>query len=232
MKLTIQRPNLREQIYEVLKKYIIYGEIKPGQKINEEEIGRQLNVSRTPIRETLLRLEHEGIVRITPRRGAFVVSQSKKRIMDVLHLREFIEGLIVREAVDSLTDETINLLELCLGRQEAIINRESDENRLLDGSLIDAEFHTILQDACRNDLARNVMDTVNLHLQFIRLRTVILPGRIEKTYQEHLKVMEAIVQRDADRAEALMRRHVRSVRMDAWKNIEDDQSVEKGDKPS
>ncbi len=74
-----ERTNLRDQVYDILKKRIILRQINSGKKINEEELAKSLGVSRTPIRETLLRLEHEGIVKIIPRRGAFVVSQSKKR---------------------------------------------------------------------------------------------------------------------------------------------------------
>ena len=97
-----KRINLRDQIHDILKKRIILKEIGSGEKINEEELARALGVSRTPIRETLLRLEHEGIVKIIPRRGAFVVSQSLKEVIDLLQVREVLEGLVVRLATEKM----------------------------------------------------------------------------------------------------------------------------------
>ncbi len=78
----IESPNLRERVYEILKKSIILQEIPLGEKIDEEFLANRFGVSRTPIRESLCRLENEGIVKIIPRRGAFVVKHSKERIID------------------------------------------------------------------------------------------------------------------------------------------------------
>ncbi len=220
MEVLFDRPNLRDQIYDVLKKLIVTGQIKPGEKINEENIATTLKVSRTPIRETLVRLEHEGIVEITPRRGAHVVSISTKNIMDILSLREVLEGLVTRLAVENMTDDLLNKLKGTLNKQEAIVSEPRSEKRLIKAADIDAELHANLLEGCDNEWAKNMMGIINLHLQFIRLRTVILPGRMEKTYQEHLAIMEAIEGGDADLAEKLMRDHVESVRIDAWENLE------------
>ena len=220
MEVLFDRPNLRDQIYDVLKKLIITGEIKPGQKISEENIASSLKVSRTPIRETLVRLEHEGIVEITPRKGAHVVSISKKRIMDIMKVRGVLEGLVTRLALENMTDDLLNKLKGTLKKQEAIVGETKSEKRLLKAAHIDAELHANLLEGCDNEFAKNMMDIINLHLQFIRLRTVVLPGRMEKTYQEHVKIMEAIEEGDADLAEKLMRDHVESVRIDAWENLD------------
>ncbi len=220
MEVSIERANLRDQIYDILKKLIISGDIKPGEKVNEEDIAATLNVSRTPIRETLLRLEHDGIVEIAPRKGAFIVSISKKRIIDILKVREVMEGLVVRLASERMTGGLLLKLRDSLNRHEAIIHRADGEIRLLEAADLDAEFHAYLLEACDNELAKNVMDSINFNLQFIRLRTVVLPARPEKTYREHAKVMEAIEQRDPQLAEKLMREHIESVRIDAWKNLE------------
>jgi len=214
------RPNLRDQIYDVLKKLIITGQIKPGEKINEENIASSLKVSRTPIRETLVRLEHEGIVEITPRKGAHVVSISKKRIMDIMKVRGVLEGLVTRLAIENMTDDLLNKLKGTLKKQKAIVGEPKSEKRLLKAAHIDAELHANLLEGCDNEFAKNMMDIINLHLQFIRLRTVVLPGRMEKTYQEHVKVMEAIELGDPHLAEKLMREHIESVRIDAWENLE------------
>ena len=82
------------------------------------------------------------------------------------------------------------------------------------------EFHSLLLEACKNDVLRNMMEIVNSHLQVIRLRTVVLPGRAKQTVKEHYKILEAIEKKDALSAESMMRKHVESVRKDALENID------------
>jgi DNA-binding GntR family transcriptional regulator len=142
IKQVLERPNLRDHIYEILKKEIILRKIKPGEKINEEELAKSLQVSRTPVRETLLRLEHEGIVEIIPRRGAFVVSQSKQKVMDILQVREVLEGLVARLATENMDERILNRLRNCLKK---ISSTKNDEDMLLKYPAADVEFHSLLR---------------------------------------------------------------------------------------
>ncbi len=212
-----ERPNLRDQIYDVLKKLIILREIKPGEKINEESLAKQLQVSRTPIRETLLRLELEGIVKNVPRRGAHVVSQSKKKIIDTLQVREVLEGLVARLATENIIEKQLQRLK---NSHKKIASAKDGEDRLLKYNAAEKEFHAILLEACRNDLLKGMMETVNVHLEVIRLRTVVLAGRAEQSVREHIDIIEAVEKGDAVGAEALMKEHVRSVQRDALRHID------------
>jgi DNA-binding GntR family transcriptional regulator len=212
----VERPNLRNQVYDILKKRIILREIEPGKKINEEELAESLGVSRTPIRETLVRLEHEGIVRIIPRRGAFVVSQSNKEVIDLLQVREVLEGLVVRLATENMERDLFDHLRRCL---KEISSTDERDDRLLKYTPADVQFHALLLEACNNPLLKSMMETVNSHLQMVRLRTVTLPGRPEQTVREHYEILEAIEQGNPILAEKSMRKHVESVRRDVLKNI-------------
>ena len=211
-----ERTNLRDQVYDILKKRIIFRKIGSGKKINEEELAKALGVSRTPIRETLLRLEHEGIVKIIPRRGAFVVSQSDDKVSDLLQVREVLEGLVARLATENMKNELLDHLRLCL---EKVRSADNDEDRLLKYTPADIEFHALLLEACDNKLLKNMMESVNVHLQMVRLRTVALPGRPEQTVREHYEILAAIQKRAPDLAEKRMREHVASVRKDAQENM-------------
>jgi len=212
----VERPNLRNQVYDILKKRIILREIEPGKKINEEELAESLGVSRTPIRETLVRLEHEGIVRIIPRRGAFVVSQSNKEVIDLLQVREVLEGLVVRLATENMERDLFDHLRRCL---KEISSTDERDDRLLKYTPADVQFHALLLEACNNPLLKSMMETVNSHLQMVRLRTVALPGRPEQTVREHYEILEAVEQGNPILAEKSMRKHVESVRRDVLKNI-------------
>jgi len=211
-----ERTNLRDQIYDILKRRIVFREIESGKKINEEDLAKSLGVSRTPIRETLLRLEHEGIVKIIPRRGAFVVSQSKEKVMDLFEVREVLEGLVARLATENMNRALFDRLKRSL---EKVSSVDGDNNRLLKYTPADVEFHALLLEASDNELLKNMMESVNIHLQMVRLRTVALPGRPEQTVKEHYEIAAAIEKKDSTLAEKLMRKHVASVRKDALKNM-------------
>ena len=211
-----ERTNLRDQIYDILKRRIVFREIESGKKINEEDLAKSLGVSRTPIRETLLRLEHEGIVKIIPRRGAFVVSQSKEKVMDLFEVREVLEGLVARLATENMNRALFDRLKRSL---EKVSSVDGDNNRLLKYTPADVEFHALLLEASDNELLKNMMESVNIHLQMVRLRTVALPGRPEQTVKEHYEILAAIEKKNSPLAEKLMRKHVASVRKDALKNM-------------
>lgn len=211
-----ERTNLRDQVYDILKRRIIFREIESGEKINEEDLAKSLAVSRTPIRETLLRLEHEGIVKIIPRRGAFVVSQSKEKVIDLFEVREVLEGLVARLATKKMNHERLDRLKHCL---EKISSGDGDNNRILKYTPADVEFHATLLEASDNELLKSMMESVNVHLQMVRLRTVALPGRPEQTVKEHYEIVAAIEKKNSSLAEKLMRKHVASVKRDALKNM-------------
>lgn len=214
----IESSNLREKVYEVLKRIIIFQEIIPGEKIDEEFFASKLGVSRTPIRESLCRLENEGIVKIIPRRGAFVVKHSKERIIEILLLREVLEGLAARLAVDHIDEETINGMKLLF--------KDFSESNLRERSKeytqADLEFHTLIVSKSRNNLLMNMMNTLNDHIQMLRLRTVALKGRPEQSFIEHFKIIEALEKRDPSLAESLMRGHIQNVRESVIRSIEAD----------
>jgi DNA-binding GntR family transcriptional regulator len=213
----IDSPNLRGQTYKILKNMIITREILPGKKISEETLAQQIGVSRTPIREALFRLENEGIVKIIPRRGAFVVKPSKENIIEILQVREVLEGLVVRLVTPLLEESDIRELRSCL---ERLLATPEEERHVIEYTDSELEFHDLLRKKCPNPMLRRMMETVNGRLQIIRLRTVVLPGRAQKTLDEHAAILEMIEKRNAEGAERMMRKHVISVRTMAMENID------------
>jgi len=213
----LDRPNLRNQIYDIIKEMIVMREIKPDEKINEERLAERLRVSRTPIRETLCRLENEGIVKVIPRRGAFVMKQCKERVVEILYVREVLEGLLARIVAQDRDEKTLTKLRKSLERISSV---PEEDGNLMKYTNADIEFHNSLLEACNNEMLQNMMGIVNSHLQVIRLRTVVIPGRARKTVEEHYRVLEAIEKGNANSAERLMRKHIESVRTSAVKNLD------------
>ena len=213
----VDAPSLRDQVYDILKNMIILREIPPGEKIPEEDLCRRLGVSRTPLRETICRLENEGIVKVIPRRGAFVVEQSKQTIREILEIREALEGLVARLATQNMDAQTAERIMKSLAKAERI---SASDPQLAKYTRADIEFHDLMLAASGSQMLHHMMQMVNAHLQLIRLRTVVLPGRARKTVVEHFEIMEAVNRGDPDQAEERMRRHIRSVRQVALENID------------
>jgi DNA-binding GntR family transcriptional regulator len=213
----LDRPNLREQVYDILRDMIIRREIEPGEKINEEHLAERIGVSRTPVRETLCRLENEGIVKVIPRRGAFVTRLTGDSVAEVLEIREALEGLVARLAAQRMDKPTLDALRACLHRVDAT---PESSRQPIQYTRAEEDFHAILLDACGNQMLKNMMEVVNAHLKLIRVRTVVLPGRARKSVEEHHQILKAIEKRDVSLAEEIMRKHVASVRNDALRSIE------------
>ncbi len=213
----INNEDLRSQTYKILKNMIITREIAPGKKISEETLAQEIGVSRTPIREALFRLEHEGIVKIIPRRGAFVVKPSRENIIEILQVREALETLIVRLVAPLLDESDVRELRSCVEKLRSIPEKE---RHILDYTNSELAFHDLLRRKCPNQLLRKMMEEVNGRLQIIRLRTVVLTGRPQKTMDEHTKILEMIEKGKPEEAELMMRRHVDSVKKTALENID------------
>lgn len=225
MRKLTEYPNLRERVYEILKRSIIFQEIPPGNKIDEESLAKTLGVSRTPIRECLCKLENEGIVEIIPRRGAFVVKHSKERIVEILLVREVLEGFAARLAVEHMDERTIEEMKsLFKGFSESNIR-----DRSKDYVQADLEFHARIVKKSKNNLLIDLMNILNDHVQMLRLRTVALKGRPERSLSEHIRIIEAMERRNSSLAESLMRRHIRNIRRSVLGNIEE---IEHGSSPS
>ena len=200
--------NLTDQTYDILKNMILRRSLAPSEKIHEKEISKKIGVSRTPLRAALVRLESEGLVKILPRRGAYVAHQSKSKVVEIVQIREVLEGLLVRlvahESNPGLTDK----LKACLERIQKV---DHAERSLMDYTKAETEFHALLLNACPNRMLRNLIKKLNMHLQLIRLRTVTVPGRADRTIVEHGRIVEAMERGDERAAEWSMRQHIASV---------------------
>ena len=150
--------NLRDDIYEIVKEMIISREIQPGEKINEEVLADRLGISRTPIRETLCRLETEGIVKIIPRRGTFVGTLSKEKVEWILEVREVLEGLVARLASANMDKRTLRKLRVGL---ERLKGDPGKEDKLVAYSKADTEFHSVLLEKAGNLVLKSMMEVLS-----------------------------------------------------------------------
>ena len=198
---------LGKKVYRILKSRIIKGLFKPGDKLFESRIAKQLGVSRTPVREALRQLAAAGFVKMNPNQVIIVNDFSIKDLREVLQIRGVLEGLAARLAVPLITEEKINELEACNDNMEKLVAK----NNILAFGRESNKFHELILDVCGNDRLAQIRK--NLADQISRFRNISLhiPGRLESALIEHRKITEALKQRDADKADTLSKMHIENV---------------------
>ncbi|HOA14738.1 MAG TPA: GntR family transcriptional regulator [Bacillota bacterium] len=199
--------------YNVIRGRILSCELQPGAPISEQDLIKELGISRTPIREALNRLEAEHLVTIYPKRGIFVTEVSIKDIMDIYMLREAIEPIAARLAATNMDFDKLKALHDKYYSQEARHDLESYIEA-------DLEFHKLVAESTGNMYLEQILK--NLYAQNSRIR-IISKVRIKEheaeAWLEVTKVIEALMDRDPSRAEDLMKKHIRNGNASALKAI-------------
>ena len=195
---------LREVVFENIRKAIIEGVLKPGERLMEIQLSEQLGVSRTPVREAIRMLELEGLVVMLPRKGAYVANISKKDLMDILEVRVGLEGLAAYCATDRMTKDHIKKLETISKELEEAVYKNDVETMLAK----DEEFHTLIFEATGNKRLISMM--INIWETVYRFRLMYMSdySSAVNTVDEHKKIIEAFKKGKANLAEKLAKEHI------------------------
>ena len=186
---------------------IMNGVFHPGEVLRQEELARNLGVSRAPLREALPRLEADGIVVLRPRRGYAVVSLDTEEIEDIFDLRAILEEKAVRLATVRRTEEDISTVRAALSEMQRLGEPQTPEERAKWFDL-NSRFHDTLVAACgRRHLRRAVSSFRFVVEPYIRME-VNLTGDLEQADGEHERIVEAFVAGDVDAAAEIARIHV------------------------
>lgn len=205
--------SLQTRVFEKLREDILNGVYKKGDELREKTIGEQLGVSRTPVREAIRQLELEGLVSITPNKGASVVGLSAKDLKDIYEMRARLEGMCARWAVKNAVDEKIEKLEEIVDLSEFHCAKGRYE-KVLE---LDNEFHELLYHMADSKMLYHVMADFHHYLQVIRKKTLSSHERVINSSKEHRAIINAIKERDEEMAEKSAILHIKNT----IKNIED-----------
>ena len=195
---------LREMVYEELKMQILKGSIIPGTRMMEVELAEEMGVSRTPIREAIRKLEKEGLVTIEPRRGAYASMISTEDMVEILEVRQDLEGLAAYFAASRMSDEQMaELKEVSNNYNEAV-----KRGKMEDMIKYDTRFHHIIVESCRNKILVQMIE--QLQELVLRFRYIYYDNfrRAENMPEEHEAIMAAISEGDADKARAAADIHI------------------------
>lgn len=195
---------LRDVVFHTLRRAILTGQLKPGERLMEVHLANKLGVSRTPIREAIRKLELEGLVTMIPRRGAEVAQITEKSLKDVLEVRRALDVLSVELACERITKEEMEeLYRACQEFEKAA--REKEPSVIAQA---DVRLHDIIVDATRNQRLKQLVN--NLSEQMYRYRFVYIQeaDQYENLIEEHREVYESIVERNKERAAMAARLHI------------------------
>ena len=194
-------------MYAALRDAIVAAEFEPGQQLSENELAGRLGVSRTPIREALVRLRDDRLVEIVPQLGTFVSLISESGVSDAQFIREALECAAARLTAERADKADVEMLKGILSRQAEVRDR-GDFDRWY---VLDDEFHGALCGLSGHDVAWSVIQRANGHLNRVRRLSLPQPRYLTEMVAEHELVVEAVRRNDADAAEIALRHHLRMV---------------------
>lgn len=196
--------NLDQKVYQVVKKMIEDRVLLPGKKIPQEKLAKELGVSRTPLISALKFLEHEKLVEVKPRRGFFVRLFDTREMVGIFEIREVLEGLAARRAALCITDEDCEVLK---GLFKAF-KGQADITDFAAYAKADREFHTTITRIASREFLSTMLQTFNIiSLAYQNVPQEGLVRHPNETMKDHEAIVDAICNREAEKAENLMKDH-------------------------
>jgi DNA-binding GntR family transcriptional regulator len=209
------QPSRAEEVYAQLKRDIADFRLVPGDRFSEHDICNRLAVSRTPVRQALFRLQQEGLVEVMFRSGWRVLPFDFDRFDQLYDLRMVLETTAAQRLCQQDAAESAPLLEALKDRWLVPVGeRSSDATQV---AAWDEAFHETLVQAAGNSEMARVHHDVTERIRIIRRLDFLKQMRIDATYEEHAKILRAILARKADRAELLLRSHIQSSQVEVRK---------------
>lgn len=210
--------SLKDRIYATLKEAITNMNIYAADaelRLDERELSERLAISRTPVREALARLEQEGLVRIAPRKGVFIVRKTKAEILEMITVWAALESMAARLVTERASDREIASLRRLFSTFEgddpvAEIDEYSERN---------IDFHSQILRLSKCGLLNEIASNLFIHMRGIRARTISERDRARRSIIDHMHIIEALEARDAELAERLVREHTMNLAAHVAANV-------------
>jgi DNA-binding GntR family transcriptional regulator len=194
----------KEKIYQQIKSEIIAHQLRAGQAITEEQLVNQHAISRTPVREILRRLEHDGLVKNIPYKGTYVADLRREDIEEILDIRYALEGFAARCAAERVQRDDLKYfseiekqLEIATKTKNSVLSFECD-----------TKLHELILNISGNTRIHTIISNLSGQIHRIRFISGHIEGRIDSTVKEHLEIINAIKKKDPALAEKKMKIHI------------------------
>lgn len=192
-----------EYAYEKLRDAIRSNLLKPGQRLKEAELAKRFDISRTPIREAISRLNTEGLVQLTAR-GLSVTILTKQQVREVYYVRAILEGAAAQLAASRITPMEISAM------RDFVEPFASEDLSPAEAARLNEMFHQAILDAAHNQYLTQALARLSDTLLLLPRTTFEKEGRIRDAMQEHLNILQAFEKRDDLAAEKLARLHIQN----------------------
>jgi DNA-binding GntR family transcriptional regulator len=202
---------LSDQVVSFLTAEVMFGKLRPGQRVNEAELARHLGISRNPIREAIRRLEERGMLISAPRRGTFVRSYNKKDIDDIFSFRLIVENFALEQGLASLTDRSLHEITDYVHAMEKAAH-ENDEPGLVGNDLA---FHKRICELSDNRQTLHAFLNIQSELQIFITMAERRFESLLAAATDHWPVIDALASRNVARAKAAMTEHIN----DSWRRL-------------
>jgi DNA-binding GntR family transcriptional regulator len=218
----VQPNTLRSQVENAVRQAIITGKYRPGERLVERELCEGLGVSRTSVREALRKLEAEKLVQIVPHKGPVVARVSVEEARQLYALRGALEGFAAREF--AVNGSKAALAEFAAAARELRFAAKSgDIDQVLKGK---GRLYEIMLGNCRNDLVREVLQSLFSRINLLRATSLMHPDRLPLSLEEIDNLAEALLAGNADRAEKLASLHVANAAQVALRMLEEEEDLD------
>jgi len=198
------KKKLRFEAYQEIKKRIVFLDLKPGEKIFENEIAESLKISRTPVREALLVLENEKLVECDPRLGYMVKRLTTEEIDEYFSIRRVLELFAVPLIIDRITDSEIDALRENIKKAEHFVK----QNDLRNIIRYETEFHEILYKSTKSDIFFGTISGLIDKFQLIRAIAMMAPDGSRESVDHHKNILTAIEKKDPEILKKMMEVHL------------------------
>jgi DNA-binding GntR family transcriptional regulator len=199
-----KRKSLREEVYESLKKSILHGKLKGGQRLIEETLADQIGISRTPVREAFHKLERDDLVTKLPKGGFAVREFTKEDVDEIFGIRSALESYAAYLATLHITPDKLSQLEKKVKESEAAVEK-GDDDRVVE---LNTEFHDFIYKSCKS---RKLIEMINNYRDyFYRYRSLLLHTEKGTNYSidDHRRMLDAMKKRNPRLVERLVRNHL------------------------
>ena len=196
--------SLEARVYNEVREALLCGQFKKGEWLTEHMLTQKLGVSRTPVRSALQRLAEDGLVSLTPNRGAVVIGIAKEDIVDIYRIRMRLEGLASAMAAEKITDGAKQQLSENVALFEFYVQRQDTEHI----EELDTAFHSMIYEASGSRTLERILTDLHSNTKAYRSQSLCVPGRLARTLEEHKEILGAILTGNAEKAEKLTSAHI------------------------
>ena len=207
----------RDKVYSILSKAIFRGDLKPGQRLVESKLAKLMKVSRTPVREAIIELIQKGLAVPSPPKGVKVAPlPTTKELTEFYDISSVLRGLAARKAACNITPQEIKQLQEIIAESEQSLK----EGFLKEIFKLNKKFHQTIEKSSNNKELLFLLDNVYKRSRERFSEILSRKKRQEKSIEEHKAILEALIKKDEELAEQLMRKHIENGKEDLLQQIE------------